>query len=77
MLYNVNAFITLPGSLEILEGIFSITYWIKLNFHQKSLRLLNINDFYDGLLLFLNYAVEQGFIPRVMRHAIIFASIAD
>ena len=65
MLYNTNTFITLPNGLKTLDGIFSIAYWGKLNFHQKPLGLLNINDFYDGLLLFLDHAVKQGFIPRV------------
>ena len=58
MLYNADAFITLPGGLETLEGISSITYWAKLNFHQKPLGLLNVNDFYDGLLLFLDHVME-------------------
>ena len=65
MLYNVEAFIALPNSLKILEGISNIAYWAKLNFHQNPLRLLNVNDFYDGLLLFLDHAVEQEFILRV------------
>ena len=33
MLYNANAFITLPNGLETLEKISSIAYWIKLNFY--------------------------------------------
>ena len=52
MLYNVEAFIALPGGLETLDGILSITYWDKLNFHKKPLRLLHVNSFYDSLLSF-------------------------
>ena len=77
MLYNADAFIALPGGLETLDGIFSITYWAKLNFHQKPLGLLNINDFYDGLLFFLDLAVEKGFIHQATRNCIISASTAD
>ena len=65
MLYNADAFIALLGGLETLEGIFSIVYQAKLNFRQKPLGLLNVNDFYDSLLLFLDHVVEQEFIPRV------------
>ena len=77
ILYNAEAFVALPGGLEALDAIFSITYWAKLNFHQKSLGLLNVNGFYDGLLSFLDHAVEQGFIPQTIRRAIISASTAD
>ena len=52
MFYNVEVIIALPSGLETLDGISSITYWAKLNFYQKSLRLLNVNDFYDSLLSF-------------------------
>ena len=65
MLYNTNAFIALPNGLKTLKGIFSIAYWVKLNVRQKSLGLLNVNGFYDSLLLFLDHAMEQGFIPKV------------
>ena len=37
ILYNADIFIALPGGLKTLEGISNITYWAKLNFHQKSL----------------------------------------
>ena len=77
MLYNANTFIALPNGLETLEEIFSIIYWVKLNFHQKYLGLLNVNGFYDDLLLFLDHVVEQGFIPRVVWHATMSASTAD
>ena len=77
MLYNADAFIALPGGLEILEGISSIAYWAKLNFHQKLLGLLNVNSFYNDLLLFLDHAMEHGFIPRVARCAIMSVSTAD
>ena len=52
MLYNANAFTALPSGLEILEGISSIAYWAKLNFHQNLLGLLNVNSFYDDFLFF-------------------------
>ena len=77
MFYNAEAFIALPGGLETLDGISSIAYWTKLNFHQKPLGLLNVNGFYDGLLSFLDHAVEKGFLPQATRHTIVSASTAD
>ena len=40
MLYNADAFITLPSGLETLKGISSIAYWAKLNFHKKTIRIV-------------------------------------
>ena len=75
MFYNAEAFIALLGGLEMLDGISSITYWVKLNFHKKPLGLLNVNGFYDGLLSFLNHTMEKGFLPQVTRHTIMSSLI--
>ena len=77
MFYTAEAFIALPGGLETLDGISSVAYWAKLNFHQKPLGLLNVNGFYDGLLSFLDHAVEKGFLPQATRRTIISASTVD
>ena len=42
-----------------------------MKLHNKPIALLNINGFYDGLLYFLDKAVEQGFIPQASRRAIL------
>ena len=77
MFYNAEAFIALPGGLETLDGISSIAYWAKLNFHKKPLGLLNVNGFYDGLLTFLDHAVEKGFLPQATRRTIVSSSNAE
>ena len=77
MFYHAQAFIALPGGLETLDGISSIAYWAKLNFHKKPLGLFNVNGFYDHLLSFLDHAVELGFIPQATRRTIISAPTAD
>ena len=58
MLYNAHAFIALPGGLGTLEEVFNIVSWAHLNIHKKPLGLLNVNSFYDGLMSFVEYAVE-------------------
>ena len=77
MFYIAQAFIALPGGLETLDGISSIAYWAKLNFHKKPLGLLNVNGFYDSLLMFLDLAVEKGFITQATRNTIMAAPTAD
>ena len=38
---------------------------------------MNVNNFFDGLLSFIDHAVEQKFIPHSARRVIISASTAD
>ena len=59
MLEKSDAFIALPGGYGTLEEIFQIVSWAQLNIHQKPIGLLNVNNFFDGLLSFLDHAVEQ------------------
>ena len=77
MLVNSNAFIALPGGLGTMEEIFTIIFWAYRNFHKKPLGLLNINGFYNGLISFLDHAVEQEFMPQSMRNIIVSASTVE
>ena len=68
---HVDAFIALPGGLGTLEEIFHISSWAQLHIHHKSIGLLNVNGFYDKLLSFIDYAVEQEFLTSLARQIII------
>ena len=77
MLEKSDAFIALPGGYGTLEEIFQIVSWAQLNIHQKPIDLLNVNNFFDGLLSFLDHAVEQKFISHSARRLLISASTVD
>ena len=77
MLNHADAFIALPGGLGILEEIFHISSWAQLHIHHKPIGLLNVNGFYDKLLSFLDYAVEQEFLTFSARQIIISAATAE
>ncbi|KAK4854133.1 hypothetical protein QYF36_019434 [Acer negundo] len=62
MLDDAYAFIVLPSGLGTLEELFEVTSWAQQKIHQKPVGLMNVNGFYDGLLSFLDYSVEKGFI---------------
>ena len=57
-----DGFIALPGGLGTLEELAEVVTWTQLGFHQKACGLLNIEGFYDGLLAFLDRAMEDKFI---------------
>ena len=77
MMCNADAFIALPGGFGTLEEIFQVVSWAQLNMHHKPIGLLNVNNFFDGLLSFLDHAVEQRFISHSSRRLLISASNAD
>ncbi len=59
-----DAFVALPGGIGTLEEMFEVWTWTQLGFHSKSVGLLNVQGFYDPLLLFLSGVVDAGFIKK-------------
>ncbi|HKV55069.1 MAG TPA: TIGR00730 family Rossman fold protein [Candidatus Binataceae bacterium] len=62
-----DGFVTLPGGFGTLEEFTEVMSWRYLGIHQKPCGLLNIGGYYNGLLRFLDYAVDQGFIKAEHR----------
>ena len=57
-----DGFIALPGGIGTFEEIFEVWTWAKLAHHAKPCALLNVEGFYDGLALFLDTVVREGFL---------------
>jgi uncharacterized protein (TIGR00730 family) len=60
----VDGFVALPGGLGTLEETLEILTWSQLGIHRKPVGLLNVEDYYDGLLGMLAHAVKEEFIRR-------------
>ncbi|XVF54582.1 hypothetical protein PTKIN_Ptkin05aG0192800 [Pterospermum kingtungense] len=72
-----DAFIALPSGFGTLEELFQMISWAQLNIHSKPIGVLNINGFFNGLLSFVDHAVEQKFITQRARKILISATTAD
>ena len=48
-----------------------------MSFHAKPIGLLNVNHFFNGLLSFLDQAVDQKFISPSVRKILMSASTID
>lgn len=59
---RADAFISLPGGVGTYEELFETFTWLQLGYHAKPVGLLNVEGFYDGLLGFLQHAVDEGFL---------------
>jgi len=72
-----DGFIALPGGFGTMEELFEILAWAQLGFHRKPCGLLNVHGYFDGLMTFLNHAVEEQFIKPVHRQLLLSDSKAD
>ncbi len=72
-----DALIVLPGGYGTLEELFEAVTWQTLKLHAKPVVLVNINGFYDGLLAFLDHAVEAGMLKRGSRDILLVAVSVD
>lgn len=66
-----DGFIAMPGGFGTLEEFIEIITWAKLGFHQKPCALLNINQFYDGLLSYFDQLTDEGFVKPKMRDLVL------
>lgn len=57
-----DAFLVLPGGMGTLDELFEILTWKQLGYHSKPIAILNIDNYYDSLLNFLEHAVESGLV---------------
>jgi len=62
MAEHAGAFLALPGGIGTFEEFFEVWTWRQLGYHDKPIGLLNLDGYYDSLLVFLNSAVKQGFM---------------
>lgn len=65
------AFIALPGGLGTLEEFFEVLSWAQLGLHKKPCALLNVEGYYDGLIAFLDHAVEHKFVSPAHRQLVL------
>jgi hypothetical protein len=66
-----DGFIALPGGLGTLEETFEVVTWAQLGIHHKPCAMLNVAGYYDRLIDFLNFAVEQALIRPEHRETIL------
>jgi len=66
-----DAYIMLPGGYGSLDEFFEMLTWSQLGYHSKPCAILNICNYYDYLLKFLDHAADQGYLKHDHRNMII------
>ena len=67
----------LPGGLGSLEEFFEVWTWGQLGLHRKPYGLLNVARYFDGLLAFLDHAVEERFVWPEHRRLLLVSDDPD
>jgi uncharacterized protein (TIGR00730 family) len=72
-----DAFVALPGGIGTLEELFEIWTWGQLGLHDKPCGVLNIAGYFDGMIAFVDHAVEERFLKPIHRERLIVENDAD
>lgn len=77
MVKLADAFLMLPGGYGTLDEMMEIVTWKQLRLHTKPCVLINTAGYWDGLLAFLDRAVEAGFLKAENRRLLEVAGTAE
>jgi uncharacterized protein (TIGR00730 family) len=69
-----DGFAALPGGYGTADEFFEILTWGQLGLHAKPIGLLNVADFFDPLVAWIDRAVGEGFLRREHREMLRIAA---
>jgi uncharacterized protein (TIGR00730 family) len=72
-----DAFLALPGGIGTLDELFEAWSWNALGYHKKPFCLLNVDDYWQGLIEFMDHATESGFLSPQRRAQLLVARTPD
>jgi uncharacterized protein (TIGR00730 family) len=68
MVELADAFLVLPGGYGTLDEVLEVVTWAQLKIHAKPCILIDTAGYWQGLLRFLDTAVEAGFLKQQNRN---------
>jgi len=71
---RADAFIAMPGGFGTMDELFEILTWAQLGLHQKPIALLNIEGYFDGLIHFIDHAVDERLLRPEHRDMLLVES---
>ena len=71
------AVVCLPGGVGTWEEFFESLTWNQLGLQTKPIILLNIEDYYSKLKVFIEHAVKEGFLPQSTSDELVLVNNVD
>lgn len=72
-----SGFLALSGGYGTIEELFETVTWNQLGIHKQGICLLNIEGYWDGIIQWVDKAVEQGFIRKANKDILVTADTAE
>jgi uncharacterized protein (TIGR00730 family) len=69
--------ISLPGGFGTFEELFEMLTWAQLGLHSKPLGILNIDGYYDPLILMIQTMVDKGFLKETHQQMLLVSDNID
>jgi len=69
--------IALPGGFGTFEELFEMLTWAQLGLHKKPIGLLNIDGFYDDLVIMIQKMVDKGFLKPINQKMLLVADTIE
>ena len=73
----VDGYLTLPGGFGTLDELFEALTLNQLHIEQKPVGILNVNGFFDAILVQLDKMVEEGYLKQTNRKMLIVGNSVD
>jgi uncharacterized protein (TIGR00730 family) len=71
---KADGFIMLPGGFGTLDEFFEVVTWTQLGIHVKPCGILNVNGYFDPLVLLLQTAARERFLLPAHRDLVVTES---
>lgn len=68
-----SGFVGLPGGFGTMEELFEVITWNQLGIHDRGIVLLNVHDYWRGMLDLINTATDEGFIREANKSIVVAA----
>ncbi|WP_281636641.1 TIGR00730 family Rossman fold protein [Flavobacterium marginilacus] len=69
--------IALPGGFGTLDELFEMLTWGQLGLHKKPIAILNVDGYFDALIVFVHTMKEKGLLKEVNQQMLLISSDID
>lgn len=69
--------IALPGGFGTLDELFEMLTWVQLGLHKKPIAILNVDGYFDSLIVFVETMTVKGLLKEVNQQMLLVSDTID